>query len=348
MRGRMVEFGSDFYIMQSTCYFSNDLNKNVLYEVYSDVREYANGRHALEALCKFKGWNRIWIPAYFCYEVIEYLKNVGIKVSLYDDHPLKNNDSEVVKNLPYKNGDVILRMNFFGIRGFRSNAGIGVPVIEDHTHDLLSEWAQKSDADYCIASVRKSMPIASGGILWSPRKLSLPEVVSETAACKAMAEERYEGMKMKRDFLLGKSVDKSVFRQKMLKTEELIDKLSLSGMDEKTIAILRGINYGRWDKRKLENWKLAFNLLSESFHVLDSIHPFSIIILCETSEERSSLRDYLIDNLIYPAILWKIPNYSEYSDARSFSERMLSIHCDARYSKTDITEMCKRILAFKK
>ena len=239
----MKEFGSDFQLMPDFCNISAESGKVSLYDIYSDVREYASGRHALEALYKFKGWNRIWIPAYFCYEVIDYLRNLGVKVCFYDDDPLKNNDSEVVKNLPYKNGDVILRMNFFGIRGFRSNAGIGVPVIEDHTHDLLSEWAQKSDADYCIASVRKSIPIASGGILWSPRKLSLPEVINETAACKAMAEERYEGMKMKRDFLLGKSVDKSVFRQKMLKTEELIDKLSLSGMDEKTIAILRGMNY---------------------------------------------------------------------------------------------------------
>lgn len=344
----MKEFGSDFQLIPDFCNSDAESGRITLYDVYGCLREYASGRHAIEAIFRFRGWKRIWIPAYFCYEVIEYLEKVaGIEIKLYDDTPLSECDDNVIRHLPYKEGDALLRMNFYGLRKFRSNVGISVPVIEDHTHDLMSEWAQKSNADYCIASVRKSMPTAAGGILWSPMSLPLPEALDETVDCKTMAKERYEGMEMKFEYLLGKSVDKDVFRQKMLETEEIIDKLPISGMDEKTKSIVREMDYGRWDNQKAENWKIAYDILSEKFCVLDSTHPFSIIILCDTPEERTALRIHLIKNMIYPAILWQVPDNSDFEEAKDFSKRMLSVHCDPRYSKTDIKEMCERIMTFK-
>lgn len=343
----MKEFGSDFQLIPDFCNSNAESGKVTIYDVYGCLREYASGRHAIESIFKFRGWKRIWIPAYFCYEVIEYLKNeAGIEIKFYNDTPLSKSDDEVVRQLAYEEGDVLLRMNFYGFRKSRSNVGISVPVIEDHTHDLLSEWAKNSNADYCIASVRKSMPTAAGGVLWSPKGLALPEPLCETLECKAMAKIRYEGMEMKLKYLQGKSVDKDVFREKMLDTEEIIDKLPLSGMDDNTKSIMKEMDYGRWDKQKAGNWRVAYDILSKKFCVLESIHPFSIIILCDTSEERAALRTHLIKNMIYPAILWQIPENTEFKEAKDFSNRMLSVHCDPRYSKTDIKEMCERIMSF--
>ena len=302
----MKEFGSDFQLMPDYRNIVAKSSKGTLYDVYGCMREYACGRHSIEAICKFKGWKRIWIPAYFCYE------------------------------------------------------GINVSVIEDHTHDIISEWTKRSDADYCIASIRKTMPTAAGGILWSPKGLQLPDQIGETDDCKAMAKMRYEGMEMKREYLMGKPVDKNVFREKMLTSEEIIDKLGLSGMDKETMNIAREMNYGMWDELKTENWRLAYEMLGLKFNVLRPLYfdeislnstqsdwrPFSITILCDTAEERSALRMHLIKNMIYPAILWAVPEDSEYPEAVDFSKRMLSVHCDPRYSRNDIKKMCERILAF--
>lgn len=347
----MKEFGSDFQLMPD---FRNTAVKSsivTLYDMYGCLREYASGRHAIEAIFKFKGWKRIWIPAYFCCEVIEYLeKEAGMEIKFYDDTPLSDRDDETVRSLTYEEGDVLLRMNFFGLRGFRTNEGIGVPVIEDHTHDMMSEWVRKSDADYCISSIRKTMPTAAGGILWSPKGLQLPEAIGETDDCKVMAKMRYEGMEMKRKFLRGEPVDKDAFREKMLESEELIDKLSFSGMDKVTKDIAREMNYGMWDELKADNWRIANEILSEKFTILKSSfvdwRPFSIIILCKSAEERAALRIHLIKNMIYPAILWQMPENSEFKDALDFSKRMISVHCDARYSRNGIKEMCSRILSF--
>lgn len=344
----MKEFGSDFYVMPDFCNTESMESKLTIYDVYKNLREYACGRHAIESIYKYKGWHRLWIPAYFCYEVIDYLVSVGINIKLYNDTPLNDNDDDRVRSLPYKDGDALLRMNFFGLRDFRSNAGISVPVIEDHTHDLFSEWAKRSDADYCIASIRKTMPTAAGGILWSPRHLCLPESIAETSECKNMTIVRYEAMQMKYDYIYGNKMDnKDAFREKYIKTEKIIDKLPLSGMDKETLSIAKQLNYKIMDHLKTDNWHIANDMLKDSFCVLRSINPFSIIILCDTEQEREALRMHLIKRMIYPAILWQIPENTESNEALDFSRRMLSIHCDARYSRNAIKEMCERILSFR-
>ncbi|RHK13853.1 hypothetical protein DW080_03030 [Bacteroides caccae] len=88
-------------------------------------------------------------------------------------------------------------------------------------------------------------------------------------------------------------------------------------------------------------------MLKDSFHIMQATSPFSIIILCDTKEERKSLRMHLIKNMIYPAILWQIPEKTEFNEALDISKRMLSIHCDARYSRNAIKVMCERILTFR-
>lgn len=338
----MIEFGSDFNyvnILEDRCFPENSST--------IDFRFYACGRQAIEALIFQEKWQRIWIPAYFCYEVISHIASTGIEVMFYDDNPLVDNDSsiKIISNLPLLSGDVILRVNFFGFRGFTSNYRIPVPVIEDHTHDLLSDWAKNSDADWCIASIRKSLPIAAGGILWSPKNKILPKQVKVSEECKKMALLRYEAMRNKTDYL-EKGGDKKIFRDKFILSEKMIEQLAISGMDRESRTILDNMDINSWTENRKENWEHAVLLLNSKFNVVrpksfNPWNPFSIILLCNTAEERTSFRTYLINNDVYPAILWSVPKNSIYRDAVDISERMLSIHCDARYTKSDIELLCK-------
>lgn len=63
-------------------------------------------------------------------------------------------------------------MNYFGLRTSRSNQSLPIPVIEDHSHDLLGRWPLYSDADWCIASIRKTLPTIEGGMVWSPKNIA--------------------------------------------------------------------------------------------------------------------------------------------------------------------------------
>ena len=160
----MKEFGSDFHLIDSF------LSKRAhLTDVYREVVLMADGRQCIVTLIQQYGWKRMWMPEYFCYEVIATIaKQTGIEIVYYLDLP-KGNDGMMVEALPYQNGDVLFRVNYFGMRDFRSNKNIPIPVIEDHSHDLLGHWALYSDADWCIASLRKTLPLPEGGMMWSPK-----------------------------------------------------------------------------------------------------------------------------------------------------------------------------------
>ena len=141
-----------------------------------------------------------------------------------------------------------------------------------------------------------------------------------------------------------KGGDKEAFRKKYIETEEAIDVLPLSGLDDESFNIIKNFDVKLWTKEKAKNWQLISEFIGDRFHILpcedtEGVHPFSIIIVLDNQEERDRFRHYLINNAIYPAILWNIPNTAS-KEAVDFGNRMLSVHCDARYDKTAIGRMC--------
>lgn len=333
-----MEFGSDFHYIQD---YRDD---SAFFRHYSEAHFYASGRHALEALYKQQKWKRIWIPDYFCYEVINYFLSNGLNIVFYKDNPIM--DRKEYTDLDFQDGDALLRVNYFGFRAKRSNANIPMPVVEDHTHDLIGQWAIQSDADWCVASLRKTLPVAMGGMLWSPKGRELPMSVKLTETCSHVAKVRYQAMKMKANYLKNGG-DKEAFREKYIKTEEAIDEMALSGIDSESYNIITGFNVQLWTEIKQDNWRIVQKNIGERFNIIPyedktGVHPFSIIILFDNNQARERFRKYLIQNNIYPAILWQIPDTAS-KDSVDFGNRMLSIHCDARYSLASIERMCEII-----
>ena len=335
----MIEFGSDFHRCDSSFYGLRTIDT-----LYPSRQFYGCGRMAMSAIIRQNGWKRMWVPSYFCYEVLEIWKQ-NIDICLYDDYPLENHDDEIVRTLPFQQGDVLLRMNFFGLRSYRGNEGIPVPVIEDHSHSLTSEWALHSNADWCFASLRKSLPLAYGGILWSPKGLTLPPQPAYDASYNQLAEERYNAMTLKTKYLL-EGGDKERFRAKYIATEEGLDKLhNIAALDQETEGILHQLDIIHWNEQKQKNWQLACRLL-ERFDIIGRDHassPFSIIVLMTNKTDRDQFKAFLIQHSIFPATLWEIPENIPFAQSKDFGERMLSIHCDARYKEKDIQQMCNII-----
>jgi hypothetical protein len=86
-------------------------------------------------------------------------------------------------------------------------------TIEDHSHDLLAPRALESRADYAIASLRKTLPLPDGGVVWSPRDRSVPPELSITGQHASSALLRLSGMILKRDDLQGEASAKSAYRE---------------------------------------------------------------------------------------------------------------------------------------
>lgn len=332
----MKEYGSDFHYIQPS-----DSAVESFSSFYPDAVFYASGRQALIDLYKKMKWNRIWVPDYFCYEVLGSLEREGLNLEFYTDYPLFNED-EIVPSLPYKDGDVLFRVNYFGLRFKRSNNSIPVPVVEDHTHDLVGDWAKNSDADWCIASLRKTMPLAEGGVLWSPKGFRIQTLPKVAESNEVLASRRWNAMKQKALYLDDKIQDKSEFRAELMSTEEQFDSMKMSALDSKTSDYIERFDLNQWYLRKQENWSILKDIKSDVFRVLEpekpNCNPFSLTLLFNEEEQRNLYRQTLINKDVYPAILWAIPPLKR-SELKDFSGRMLSIHCDARYSIDDMIKL---------
>jgi hypothetical protein len=338
----MIEFGSDFHNISG---FRG--KSNTLYDFYPKANCYADGRQALIHLYHSQGWQRLWIPEYFCYDVIASLKEAGLNLMFYQDWPDCHADSNTFVAIQSKGlflpKDAILRVNYYGTRSCRSTEKLPVAaVVEDHTHDLIGDWPKHSTADWCVASLRKTLPIPEGGMLWSPKGLKLPEAPKTSEENERIATIRREAMELKARYLAGDVVEKTEFRKGFVETEDYFDHAQVCALDKASQEYLNTFDIREWYNKKLENWGLLKGIKKKSVRVIipESVgcYPFSLVLLFDGPEERDRVRKALIDHQIYPAVLWNLPDTAS-SEAKSFSRSMLSIHCDGRYTAHDIQQL---------
>lgn len=332
----MREFGSDFH------YINTEKNsQNTIYDFFSAANYYADGRQALIDLYRSQGWERLWVPEYFCYDVIASLKEAGLNLCFYVDYP--GNDDNDNHNANVRQGDALLRVNYFGMRSYRGVDKLNIPVVEDHTHDLIGGWAINSHADWCIASLRKSLPVPEGGMLWSPLGLKLPQAPAVSEENEKIAAIRWETMRLKSRYLAGENVEKAAFRAGFVDTEEYFDRAEVCALDKESQKFLQLFDIRDWYKRKWENWELLQDIKKDGVRVLmpedRGCYPFSLILVFTSVYDRDNVCKALIEKQIYPAILWSLPHCPADGELFQFSNGMLSIHCDARYTKEEILQM---------
>lgn len=340
---KLLKYGSDYH-------YTSDYKKgNSIISYYPDANYYANGRQGLIDLINFYQFKRIWMPVYFCYEVIDCVKKyTDIEIRFYEDSPLCKDETEIIQQIQFMEGDVLFRMNYFGMRIWRDNSSLDVPVIEDHSHCLISDWAQNSNADWCVASLRKSLPITEGGILWSPQKKLLPPQPHQTDENIVLSSARLEAMKLKADYLIGINKDRDYLRKLYVKTEKDFDDLPISLISDDSMNILESLDIKDWYMRKSNNWSYLSKLPWPN--KIKLLQPeskdcmmFSLVLFFISNNDREKVRDALIKRqCVYPAILWNIKNDNS-KEIQHIGDIMLSIHCDARYDN-DLEDMSKRIL----
>ncbi|KFF00362.1 hypothetical protein IX39_06820 [Chryseobacterium formosense] len=336
------EFGSDFF-------YTNQfpLSHDALYlqdYIKHDYCLHYSGRTALYAVLehgiKNLGWKNVYIPEYFCHEVINYQKQLPINIIMYKDGPYVENFNVDAFDELDQTENVIFIVNYFGVQIPKKLSLKNAHVIEDHTHSLTSDWVKTSDAHFCIASLRKSMPIPTGGIYWSPKGLALPEKnTGNKDFISASFFMKLSGMFLKSDYMKGENVEKSDFRKLYLDSESMFGDLHTQGeLPEFGEKLIHSIPLSKINRIKRENYKILQAKLSKKFNLLNVLTdttetPLGFILVMNNKEERDDFKSYLIEKSIYPAVLW--PNQVE-KDAIDFSEKFIFLHCDFRYSEEDI------------
>lgn len=312
---------------------------------------YSTGRDTLKALINFGrelyGWKRIWIPSYFCQKVVRSLLSGGIDLVTYPYSPLNFSDDSFQFNT--EPGDVLLLVNIFGLQGkprVSDSQKNDLYIIEDHTHDPWSEWARESNADYCIASLRKVLPVPDGSILWSPLEKRTPQEAEVTDAIENASSLKFKAMVLKDLFLKGYPVQKDVYLNLFRTGEAIMATGEISGLQGWVKNILGSFPTKEWRIQRLDNFRTLSSML-KGISWLDVLQPnpnhnscpFSVILVCDSQARRDSLQKHLIEHNVYPAILWPLNDLAVQGvpeEDLSLSNRILSIHSDMRYGKDDM------------
>ena len=312
-------------------------------------------RDSIAAICKdlCTTSNHLWIPDYFCPCTVESLNAKGVPILRYKDNP-KQKEPSWRSLLPNPN-DKVLAVNYFGIRHKETweswrLENQDVSIIEDHSHDPVSEWALHSQADYAVASLRKTIPIPDGAILWSPSRKVLPKPpLGKDWTGSAL---KLAAMIFKRDFLEDKKLKDDIFefqRHLSQQGDELLEKSTCSMISQWSREYLRYGNSKAWRNQREANvrnfiklWGKIDQSLSDTsllFRSWPAGHcPFNPVLQFKTLKERNDCRAFLINNKIYAPVHW--PDQEILGHDFADKTFLLTIPLDARCNKDDI----KRII----
>jgi len=351
---RKIEFGSEYASVDDW-----QSKGSFLLGTTDNTVGVGSGRDALILLVchglAYRGWRRLWVPSFLCQEVVRSIANTKIPIAIYPHLPTQQLE-KALSGIPVRAGDTILVVNHFGLRKpwpELAKAVSPAEVIEDHTHDLWSPWAKGSNAHFCIASLRKLLPVPEGGLIWSPRTLELPPEPMVTEERRLAAELKRAAMQLKALYLQGVPIEKSMFRELFARGEEHIASGEVSGMTGLTKLLLSHFPVHDWRAKRLDNIRQMHSLLdgTKGLSVLrpdsDKECPYSCVCVFKSSTLREHVRQALITQRIYPAILWSLsspvfPDQVSDEDVR-MSQQILSIPADGRYATNDLQYIANAI-----
>lgn len=304
---------------------------------------WGSGRDALRALIEWgrsrRGWRRILVPTYYCHEVTAALLD-QLEVRTYAHAPTSP-ASPVEAGID----EVVLVVALFGTPPTPAVSGEGV-VVEDHSHDPFSSWSIESVADYAIASLRKTLPLPDGGVLWSPRGLAVPAERPVTLDHDRAALKRLLAMTLKRHYLDGGPVRKKEMRALAIDGEREIGQGEISGVSSFTRCRLPTLPAGPWREARATNLRAFRTALGELPGAIVLEAPFAATLLFDQGQVRDQVREALIAARIYPAVLWPLegPGIEGIpSNHVDLGRRILSIHCDYRYDPADMARVAAEI-----
>jgi len=308
-------------------------------------------RHAIAALCAAQP-NRpvLWLPTFFCPEVARFCRSVAQIREYRDDCRWHEPDWS---SLQPGSNDLVLAVNYFGVRSpepwIRWHEQRPCILVEDHTQDPFSSWSLRSNADYAVCSVRKTLPVPDGAIVWSPRRLPLPAPPAEDHWRGSML--KLSAMVYKRDYLAGTipAGCKDRYRELQLSGEQELGTAAISSMSPVSEAVLAVGIPDRWRKRRIENtrgllrslegWKTAVPV----FTTWPEGHaPFDVPLVFPDQTARDQCQRELQSQNIFCPVEWVCDTPDQV--ASDLSSRILSIPTDCRYTAEDMARISSALL----
>jgi len=313
----------------------------------------STGRDAVTLLLQFGraelGWRRVWLPSYYCQSVVRSIVATGLDVAVYPSRPGLADHGLV--SLPAGPGDVLVTLGHFGLCRTPvppPDVRASVVLVEDHSHDPWSPGAVESGADYCFASLRKTLPLPDGAVLWSPLRRPIPPPPARTAERMTASLQRLQAMAVKAAYLAGCGGGKQTYRALFASAEVWSRGGAPSAAAPYTTELLGRLPIQSWRRRRQENHASFLAALAAlpgdgQVRALDSdatgTAPCLCVAVMASGARRDTVRAGLADRGVYAATHWSLdePAVAGLSQAdRDLSARIITLQCDARYDGDDM------------
>jgi len=341
------EYGSDFHY---------DLDSKITLEpgreslfINNDFALFFSGRSALKALVskgiEVEKWKKIFFPSYYCHEVVNFIRELPLEVDYYEYSPFLDATDKVL-DVSDQQGNVIVNVDFFGLKKLELAHYKAATIIDDLTHNITG--FSTSTASYCFASLRKELPIPCGGYCYSPLGYELPsgqfDVQSEEIAVKKLT-----AMYLKNLYLNGKFDSKDDFRNLFAEAEQEFstDKGNVA-LPKTSEAVLSLLSVEKILEAKHRNIQIALHELSSCEEIEFNLgtgknNSLGLLLRFKNELQRNACRDYLVAESIFPAVLW--PHQKRERDILT-EKLVLFIHLDYRYNKEQVDKIIGKIKLF--
>lgn len=322
MKNSRWEMGSSFH----ECI--DELNKKVSnISPWSNYSLYFSGRYALLDLIlykkKYEELTEIYIPSYYCHDVTRLIES-HVKVIFYECSPI----SVVNLSLFPKCATVIL-VEYMGnkVKTIGDNLS---KIIIDKTHNPFSEFSYSFMPEFQFGSLRKIFPIGEGGFLF-------PKLYFSFKKTSFINDDRLKSLKramyLKKLYLDGGNADKKSFLKDFNAFEELLNNTTeIYSISEHTLGFLCTLDVDTIYNKKNKNLDFLYSYYKDR-EIFKNNCYFSFFV---SLKYYSFIRSRLIDNRIYPIVLW--PNYE--GDIHLIDGKVLvSLHADFRYNLEDLKKL---------
>ena len=352
MAGKTIGHGSFFHQTDV-----NKLTRNASIDFLGEYKLFNTGRHAIryviDRINKKKQRNTIWLPRYYCQHVTEWMKTVFSNIRFYDIDPFDPSVHNVDFNT-FSNDDIVLLNNFWGLYRYNIPKSANRPFfIEDHSHGWLSQSCIGSDADICIGSLRKTLPVPLGGIAWKPKKSEAEFNFSEIEPVDDCSTKDFYEMGWlpieKAMWLKAQcksESEKTIYLDLFAKAENYLhhqyEVIPLQKSHQSIIESFLGKNFLDYKKENLTY--LAQHITdNDHFKIVQSENKgtsFGLNLAFKHHGIFDELKSFLISEHIYPSELW--PNNTIDAEYRY----LMNIHIDFRYTLHDMAFFADTINQF--
>ncbi len=397
-----MEIGSDFWTYEGNLKSNNE----DFWNIGEDTKFTFSGRTAiyyvLDEIVRDNNIKVVYMPSYICESMLKPFQDFGLKIKYYGVFFDNGLVYDIDKNEEF---DIFFAMNYFGysktnmgdfIKYFKQKGKI---IIEDITHSILSKKMYSEYSDYLIGSLRKCLPIISGGIavnmndkfkgrLKEPNKTyvnlkksamdrkkryidemsfvedyqkdgsekvkeGLEDSINSLSAVNAERNNYifkelgalYSKMVIENEFININKEEKEIFLEEYKKFDAILEEdYKDYKIDNESLKIVMHIDLEKIKKTRISNAKAIYDELHENDFVkyfikdYDGEDALMYVPIILDHKYRDYLRNYLIKNEIYLPIHWPLEN--------DISRRELSLVCDQRYTRDDISRYIKMIIDF--